>query len=177
MKVFGVVGWRGEEKTALLLNLVTFFSDRNIRVSVIRHWVQGDRDSAAKDDNYCYSRCGSVETLVAAPDKWTLLHDVPHETEFDLQAAIDSLEEVDLVLVDGFKAASHKKLLVVHPREKNQLENTQLLLAACPNVVAVVVPEHCQLQTEVPRFQISDIEVIGQFIARQTGLVLQAARQ
>ena len=170
MKVFGVVGWRGEEKTELILNLVTYLSRHNIRVSVIRHWTQGGQETADADDNYSFRRCGSVETLVAAPDQWTLLQEVPHETEFDLSAAIDSLSEVDLVLVDGFKSAEHPKLLVVHPQAKHQLENTQLLLAACPNVVALAMPSGCVLDLSEPQFEITDVAEIGHFIIQQCDL-------
>lgn len=132
MNIFGIVGWRGVEKTALVQALVNHFSELGIQVSVISAELP-------------FSEAGAP--LGA-----------------DLCASLAALPEVDLVLVDGFKTAEHEKLLVVPSHAPHQQENTQLLQAACPNVVALVVPEDCEIQTSVPLLPLGDVPKIANFI-------------
>jgi|GEM_PF-6476963 len=131
MKVFGIVGWRGVEKTALVQALVDHFAAAGIRVAVIESKPPAESGGA---------QCA------------------------DLDASLAELRDVDLVLVDGFKTADHEKLLVVPSHAPHQQENVQLLLTACPNVLALAVPEDCYVETPVPRLPLGDVPQVAAFI-------------
>ena len=66
MKVFGIIGWKNNGKTGLMVRLVSEFTRRGFRVSTIKHAHHSfDVDHAGKD-SYRHREAGAVEVLLAS---------------------------------------------------------------------------------------------------------------
>src|SRR5690348_657898 len=102
VNVVGIVGWSGSGKTTLLEALLPLLRARGLRVSTIKHAHHGfDMDRPGKD-SFRHREAGAHEVLVAAGQRWALLHE-NEGPEPPLPALLSRLEPVDLVLVEGFK--------------------------------------------------------------------------
>ena len=114
MRVLGIVGWSGSGKTTLLEGVLPQLRRHGLTVSTIKHAHHGfDMDRPGKD-TYRHREAGAHEVLVAAAQRWALLHEVVGE-EPTLPELLDKLEPVDLVLVEGFKSHPFPKLEVHRP--------------------------------------------------------------
>lgn len=177
MKVFGIVGWSGCECTGLMSKLLNHFNRRGIRVSAIKQSnVDGEWQSLGGETKQLHE-AGCVETLMVSPGQWHLTHKSGDSPDGSIERILENMEDVDLVIIEGFKQMVHPKLLMVHPKKENQFENTQLLATACPHVEALVAvdpsPELEQLR--LPIFSTDDISLIASFISSHCQLSLRAA--
>jgi len=110
MKVMGIVGWSGSGKTSLLVALLPILRDRGLKVSTMKHaHHRFDVDSSGKD-SYRHREAGASEVLVVTSSRWVLMHESREEPEPSIEALIERMTPVDLLLIGAFKAHSHTKL-------------------------------------------------------------------
>ena len=112
--VLGLLGWSGSGKTTLLTRLLPRLIAHGLSVSTIKHAHHGfDLDQPGKD-SFAHRTAGAREVLVASGVRWALMHELdgPEPTLPDLLA---KMSQVDLVLVEGFKASAHPKIEVHRP--------------------------------------------------------------
>src|ERR671937_3013962 len=103
MRVIGIAGWSGAGKTTLLTRLIPRLVERGIRVSTIKHAHHGfDVDQKGKD-SHTHRMAGATEVLVSSSNRWALVHELRGAAELPLEALLDKLSPVDLVLVEGYK--------------------------------------------------------------------------
>jgi molybdopterin-guanine dinucleotide biosynthesis protein MobB len=166
-KVFGVVGWKNAGKTSLMVRLVTFFTERGIAVSTVKHAHHGfDVDKPGKD-SFLHREAGASEVLVASANRFALMHELRGAAEPELPDLLARLSPVPLVLVEGFKSHPHPKIEVY--REGGQ---SPLVAEGDPTVVAVAtdVPDLAIDRLVLP---LDDTDAIGAFIAETVGLDLK----
>ena len=131
MRVIGISGWSGSGKTTLIERLLPELASTGLSVSTIKHAHHGfDIDRPGKD-SHRHRIAGAREVLVAAPDRWALLHEHTG-TEPALAELLARLAPVDLVLVEGFKHDRIAKIEVHRPSL-----GREPLWPADPDVVAV----------------------------------------
>ncbi|MCX7630789.1 MAG: molybdopterin-guanine dinucleotide biosynthesis protein B [Geminicoccaceae bacterium] len=157
-RVFGVVGYKNNGKTTLVVRLVEHLSARGYRVSTIKHAHHAvDIDQPGKD-SFRHREAGAVEVVLATARRWALVHELKDEPEPNLEALLAKMAPVDLVLVEGFKRFSQPKI-EVHRRERG----TPLLARSDPTVLAVASDEPLP-DLEVPVFDLDDVEGIAVFV-------------
>ena len=114
MRVLGIIGWSGSGKTTLITALIPLLHASGTSVSTIKHAHHGfDMDRPGKD-SHRHRSAGAREVLVASAERWALLHE-NDDGEPGLEALLERLAPVDLVLVEGFKGHSHPKIEVHRP--------------------------------------------------------------
>lgn len=117
MKVFGIAGFSGSGKTTLIEKLIPEFRARGFTVSVIKHTHHRfDLDRPGKD-SWRHREAGAEEVLVLSSDRWVLMHELRGTPEPTLDEQLAFMSEVDLVIIEGFKAAPVPKV-EVHRRLK-----------------------------------------------------------
>jgi len=168
MKVFGIVGWHNSGKTTLVSNLIPIMVKRGLSVSTVKHAHHNfDIDKPGKD-SYEHRRAGAKEVLISSKSRWALIHENKETSELGLSDLLKKLVSVDLVLVEGFKHGSHKKLEVYRGQsDKAPLRHED--------------PEICAVASDiklsglsVPLFGINDYEVISDFIIRYLDLLAKS---
>src|SRR5882757_4371039 len=128
MNVIGIAGWSGAGKTTLLTRVIPRLVARGLRVSTIKHAHHAfDVDQPGKD-SHTHRVAGATEVLVSSANRFALMHELRGHPEWTLDALLERLSEVDLVLVEGFKTQAHPKLEVyrqsvgkplLHPQDDN----------------------------------------------------------
>ncbi|MBK8793737.1 MAG: molybdopterin-guanine dinucleotide biosynthesis protein B [Holophaga sp.] len=164
MKVMGIVGWSGSGKTSLLVALLPILRDRGLKVSTMKHaHHRFDVDSSGKD-SYRHREAGASEVLVVTSSRWVLMHESREEPEPSIEALIERMTPVDLLLIEGFKTHSHPKLEI-----HRESEGKPLLCPHDPEIVAVASDQVLE-GLGLPRLDLNDPQAIADFILVHTGL-------
>jgi molybdopterin-guanine dinucleotide biosynthesis protein B len=163
MKVFGFAGWSGSGKTTLIEQLVPRFVKHGLKVSLIKHaHHKFDIDHPGRD-SYRHREAGCTEVVVVSEKRWAIMHELRDEPEPTLEEQMRHISPCDLLLVEGYKHQSIPKI------EVWRKENAKLLLHPEDEHV-VAVASDVVLETELPRFDLSDYDGIGDFILAFSGL-------
>jgi len=165
MKLFGLAGWSGSGKTTLMKALLPELIGRGVTVSTIKHAHHSfDVDQPGKD-SYEHRRAGATEVLVASANRWALMHELRGDGEPGLDALVERMAAVDLLLVEGFKRHPHPKLEIHRPGN-----GKPLLCPDDPHIVAVA-SDLPLAGLKVPRLDLNNVPAIADFILTRLELV------
>ena len=144
--------------------LVAEFCSRGYSVSTIKHAHHNvDVDQPGKD-SHRHRQAGAHQVILASSTRWALMHELRDAQEPALSELLQHLAPVDLVLIEGYKAANHAKIeAALLPAKK------PLLVQKDPNILAVA-SGYAPTSLAVPTLDINDIPTIADFIAAKSGL-------
>ncbi|WP_179957451.1 molybdopterin-guanine dinucleotide biosynthesis protein B [Exilibacterium tricleocarpae] len=167
MKAFGLVGWSGSGCTDLLIRLIRYYRLRNLLVSTVKLASVRDDEGVISMESRRLRGAGCEQAVFLRPGEWHSADEDFSHTDA-LAALLRKMTPVDLVLIEGLKEITQPKLLLVHPKLHHQLENTQLLATACPNVVGLVAEEPTAglNALDLPVLKAADTGKIAAFICR-----------
>ena len=155
MRVIGVVGWKNNGKTTLVVRLVEHLSRAGYRISTIKHAHHSiDLDRPGKD-TWRHREAGASEVLLATSRRYILMHELRNEAEPPLADLVARLRSVDLVIVEGFKGTQLPKI-EVHRAERG----TALIARTDPDVVAVA-SDVAFTDLAVPVIPLDDIPAVA----------------
>jgi len=163
MKIFGFAGYSGSGKTTLIERLIPLFTERGLRVSLIKHAHHTfDVDQPGKD-SHRHRKAGCTEVLVTSSRRWALMHELRGAPEPALGDHVKHMAPCDLLLVEGFKREPIPKLEVyraevgeplIHPHDQN----------------IVAIASDARLATRLPQFDLNAPAEIADFVVRHVGL-------
>lgn len=154
-RVIGIVGWKNNGKTTLVVRLVEHLVGRGLAVSTVKHAHHSvDIDQPGKD-SWRHREAGATEVVLATARRWALVHELREEQEPTLDDLLAKMADVDLVIVEGFKHFPQPKI-EVHRRERG----TPLLAREDATIVAVASDEPLS-GLAVPVLDLDDIEGIA----------------
>lgn len=161
MKVIGIVGWKNNGKTTLVVRLVEHLVARGLRVSTVKHAHHAvDIDRPGKD-THRHREAGAHEVVLATSARFAIIRELREEPEPTLDELLGRLAPVDLVVVEGFKRFPHPKI-EAHRAERG----TPLLAADDPTIIAVASDEPLP-DAPVPVLDLDDVPAIaGLVLAR-----------
>lgn len=170
MKIFGLAGWSGSGKTTLLVRLIPELTRRALRVSTLKHAHHNfDIDTPGKD-SYEHRAAGATEVMVSSANRFALMHELRGHPEPSVEELIARMTQVDLLIIEGFKAHAHDKLEVHRPAV-----GKPLLCPGDTRIVAVASDTHLKDVT-LPQFDLNDVAAIADFITRHCGLARATQR-
>jgi molybdopterin-guanine dinucleotide biosynthesis protein B len=112
MHVVGFAGYSGSGKTTLVEQLVGYLKQTGLKVSVIKHAHHNfDIDHPGKD-SWRHRQAGAHEVLVASAHLLALQRASVLPVEHTVDELLPMLQQVDWVLVEGFKHAPIPKIEV-----------------------------------------------------------------
>lgn len=165
-RVFGITGWKNSGKTTLTERLVGELTRRGWNVSTVKHAHHDfdiDKEGA---DSFRHRQAGAREVAIVSARRWALMHELRGEDEPSLQTVLSRLAPCDLVLVEGYKRESHKKI----ETRRREARDTRPLSLEDPSILAVASDSALPHET-LPVFEIDDVPAIADFIERATNLV------
>jgi molybdopterin-guanine dinucleotide biosynthesis protein B len=160
MKVIGIAGWSGAGKTTLLTRVIPILAARGLSISTIKHAHHDfDIDQPGKD-SHTHRMAGATEVLVSSANRFALMHELRGKREWTLDALLEKLSQVDLVLVEGFKTQAHPKLVVFRA-----VVGKPLLHPEDGNIVAVASDR--PLAASVPVVSLDDVEAVADILVEK----------
>lgn len=162
--VIGVVGWKDNGKTTLVVRLVEHLTALGLTVSTVKHAHHSvDPDQPGKDSRR-HRDAGACEVMLATASRFVLFHEHRGEEEPPLDALLARMAPVDLVIVEGFKRFPHPKIEV-----HRAMRGTPLLAREDASIIAVASDEPVT-GPDVPVLDLDDIEGIARLIVSRLEL-------
>jgi len=159
MKVIGLAGWSGAGKTTLLTRAIPHLIARGLRVSVIKHaHHKFDVDVPGKD-SWLHREAGAEEVLVSSGKRWALMHELRGAQEPPLRDLLRRMSPVDLVVIEGYKTDSHRKI------EVHRAGNGKPLLFPEDAAIAGIVTDTA-VETVLPTAHLDDIPAVAAMMQR-----------
>jgi len=159
MKVIGLAGWSGAGKTTLLTRAIPHLIARGLRVSVIKHaHHKFDVDVPGKD-SWLHREAGAEEVLVSSGKRWALMHELRGAQEPPLRELLGKMSPVDLVVIEGYKTDSHRKI------EVHRAANGKPLLFPEDAAIAGIVTDTA-VETVLPTAHLDDIPAVAAMMQR-----------
>ncbi len=162
--LISIIGASKSGKTTLLEKLIPELKRRGYRVATIKHHFHpGFEIDQPGKDTWRHAQAGSDQVIISAPDK---IASIKHlEKELSLDDIVAQIEDVDIILTEGYKSAGKPSIEVL--RQEIGLEHiadeSQLIAIASD----VAVP------SSLPVFDINNpnpiVDFIEQRYLRQSG--------
>ncbi len=160
----GFLAYSGTGKTTLLTKLISILSGKGLRVGIIKHAHHTfDIDQPGKD-SYILRKAGASEMLIGSVNRWALMVDAENDQEFSLQDHIQRMDQdnLDLILIEGFKLENIPKIELVRPSLGNDL-----FFPNDKNVIAVATDDTLSVATDLPILDINNPNEIVDFICER----------
>jgi len=155
------VGRHNSGKTTILLAVLPLLVARGLRVGYLKHAHAGFEIDQPEKDSYRARRTGVVQTIITG-DKQTAVIDDAEKVSLDDAVARYVRDDLDLVVVEGFKAEPLPKIEVARAAL-----STELLCLNDRNLVATVTD--FPVSPAVPHFGLGDATAIADFILARVG--------
>lgn len=159
--VLGIAAYSGTGKTTLLVKLIPLLAARGIRVGLIKHAHHNfDIDQKGKD-SYELRKAGANQMLIGSASRWALIVETDPSHENTLQDLIQYLDHdnLDLVLVEGFKPENIPKIELIRPELGKPLYYPE-----DDSVIAVATDTELPAATTLPVLDLNNPEQIAEFI-------------
>jgi molybdopterin-guanine dinucleotide biosynthesis protein B len=158
MRIIGLAGWSGSGKTTLLTRVIPCLVARGLSVSTLKHAHHGfDVDQPGKD-SHAHRMAGATEVLIGSSARFALVHELRGAPEPSLRDLLARLSPVDLVIVEGYKAAPVPKL------EVHRAAIGKPLLHPDDACIVAVASDAPLPQVELPVVSLDDIETIANIL-------------
>ena len=161
--VLGFAAYSGTGKTTLMLKLLPLLRARGHRIGVVKHAHHSFEIDYPGKDSYALRKSGARQLVISSRFRWALVCE--HEDD-DTEPTLDELvskldcDELDLILVEGFKGAAIPKielhrLLLGHP----------LLYPQDAAVVAIAHDGSLPEPAPIPELDLNAVDSIADFIS------------
>jgi molybdopterin-guanine dinucleotide biosynthesis adapter protein len=161
MRVIGLAGWSGAGKTTLLDRLIPALIARGLVVSTLKHAHHNFDIDRPGSDSWQFREAGVNEVLVASAGLWALMRELRDEDEPALPELLARMDQVDLVLIEGFKRENHPKIEI-----HRQANGKPPLYPDDPTIVAVAADVVIPGLT-LPLYHLDDVQSIADVVQAQ----------
>ncbi|MCW9033183.1 MAG: molybdopterin-guanine dinucleotide biosynthesis protein B [Rhodospirillales bacterium] len=160
--IFGFAAFSGVGKTSLITQVITLLREKSLRIGVVKHAHHDFEIDKPEKDSYKFRKSGATQTLVASANRWALINEFDEEPGDNYLAhLLDQLDldNLDIVIVEGFKRAPIPKIELHRPSLRHPL-----LFPFDPNIVAFATDELNSGDGSLPTFDLGSPEAIAEFI-------------
>ncbi|MBW2056074.1 MAG: molybdopterin-guanine dinucleotide biosynthesis protein B [Deltaproteobacteria bacterium] len=154
--IVSIVGKSNSGKTTLIERVVPELAGRGYRVATIKHDVHGFEIDREGKDSWRHRRAGTYMVILSSPKQIALIQDVDRDLSLE-ELRERFVQDVDIVLSEGFKRDSQPKIEVF--REE---EHGELMCSVEDNLIAVATDRKVDLP--VPCLDMNDGKGVADFI-------------
>lgn len=155
--VIGFAGYSNSGKTTVVSQLIKILSGRGYKVAAIKHAAHGyDIDIPGKD-SWTHYQAGASRVTVIGPGVMTTHQRI--EKPPVLKELLEEMQDIDILLIEGFKGESGKKILVYRPESSGE--------GLYPKGEYLAVVGDYDLIPAIPRFEFAQMESLADFIIQQ----------
>ncbi|PFK46023.1 molybdopterin-guanine dinucleotide biosynthesis protein B [Bacillus cereus] len=159
--ILQIVGYQNSGKTTLTEKLIQAFSGEGMKVATIKHHGHGGYPEVPQKDSERHRQAGAV---VSAVEGAGLLSLSSIRKEWPLQEIIRlyNFFEVDMILIEGYKAENYPKVVLLRSNEDITL------LDKVENVIAVITWNDAvqSLQETYKTFHITEEEAYMEYFVQ-----------
>lgn len=168
--LFGIAGWSGSGKTALIVSLIPELTRQGVSVTTVKHAHHDFEIDKPEKDSHKHRAAGATEVVISSAARWAIIHENRTAAEPGLDDILARLSPTDLVLIEGYKNAPHPKIEVCRPST-----GAPMLYGSNPTIVALASDTPLD-DVAIPVLDLNRPADIAAFILVQCGLSGDPAR-
>ena len=159
--LIGFAAYSGTGKTTLLINLLGIFTAQKLRVGVVKHAHHTFEIDYPGKDSFELRKAGASQVLIGSKKRWALLVENRDGDDKPLQYHVRNLdlENLDLILVEGFKPEAIPKIELHRPSLGHNL-----LYPNDDSIIAIATDTELPTAPELPLLDLNNPEQIARFI-------------
>ena len=157
-KIIGITGWKDVGKTYYASLIIKLLVKRGYQVGSIKHAHHDFDIDKPGTDSFKHREAGSNQVIISSSKRWAKITENNNENEKSLDELIQELQNVDVIVVEGFKKDNHPKIEILSKDLKNRNKETK-------NVIAIVSDD--LKDTITPVYKENDIENLVEFIIKK----------
>ncbi|MDH5516768.1 MAG: molybdopterin-guanine dinucleotide biosynthesis protein B [Gammaproteobacteria bacterium] len=172
--VLGIAAFSGTGKTQLITQLIPLLAQSGLRVAVIKHTHHDiDIDKPGKD-SYAMRQAGASPVILASDKRIALVIEKPQPAATHISELLNLInpDQVDLILVEGYKDLDFDKLFLFRHAIKGRYQNLDQDVCRIMNkqsTLAIVSDLEAKqltdcLTTRKPLININDLNSLKRFI-------------
>jgi molybdopterin-guanine dinucleotide biosynthesis protein B len=162
--MLGFAAFSGTGKTTLLTQIIPILKQHGLRVGLIKHSHHNFQIDQPGKDSFRLREAGASPVMLVSTHRRAIITEISPEQEprLDDQLKLFDQSELDLILVEGFKAEQFPKIELHRPSL-----NKPLLYPNDPNIIAIA--SDCALETPdyLTQLDMNQPEMIAAFILNQ----------
>jgi molybdopterin-guanine dinucleotide biosynthesis protein B len=162
--ILGFAAFSGTGKTTLLTQTIPILKHYGLRIGLIKHSHHNFQIDQPGKDSFRLREAGASPVMLVSTHRRAIITEISPEQEprLDDQLKLFDQSELDLILVEGFKAEQFPKIELHRPSL-----NKPLLYPNDPNIFAIA--SDCALETPdyLTQLDINQPEMIAAFILNQ----------
>ncbi|PMO53936.1 bifunctional molybdopterin-guanine dinucleotide biosynthesis protein MobB/molybdopterin molybdotransferase MoeA [Vibrio breoganii] len=157
--ILGFAAFSGTGKTTLLEQLIPLLTSAGLKLGVLKHAHHNfDIDQEGKD-SYRLRKAGATQMYISSRYRNAMITETPdEEASFEHLLMQFKHDELDLILIEGFKSQSFPKIEL-----RREALHNPWMYPSDDNIIAVATD--IVLDCPLPKFDINDLEAIAEFIA------------
>lgn len=162
--LLGFAAFSGTGKTTLLAQLIPILKRQGLRVGLIKHGHHDfDIDYPGKD-SFRLREAGASPVMIVSSKRRAIITEISPEREPSLDEQLRHFDQsqLDLLLVEGFKAEAFPKIELHRPSL-----NKPLLYPDDGGIIAIASDAPLPVPNNLPLLDINKPEMIAGFIIRQ----------
>jgi len=159
--VLGFAAFSGTGKTTLLVKLLPLLRARGLRVGLVKHAHHSFEIDRPGKDSHELRMAGANPVLIGSRHRWALIKETPGQDEPALNDLLTRLDqdELDLVLVEGFKHEEFPKI------ELHRLSRARpLLYPDDSSVIAIATDGRLPETPPIPVLDLNRPDEIATFV-------------
>ena len=162
--MLGFAAFSGTGKTTLLMQIIPILKHHGLRIGLIKHSHHNFQIDQPGKDSFRLRAAGASPVMLVSTHRRAIITEITPEREprLDDQLKLFDQSELDLILVEGFKAERFPKIELHRPSL-----NKPLLYPNDPDIIAIA--SDCALETPdyLTQLDINQPEMIAAFILNQ----------
>lgn len=151
--IIGFSAYSGTGKTTIIEKIILSLKAKDYKIAVIKHDAHDfDIDHEGKD-SWRFSKAGADITLISSKNKTAIIE----QRERTFEQNINSIKDVDLILVEGYKQENIPKIGIIR-------KQTNKGLPFETNKYIAIVTDDNSIKNHDKCFDLNDIESLTNFI-------------
>jgi len=159
--ILGFAAYSGTGKTHLLTKLIPLLKHRGLRIGVVKHSHHNFEIDYPGKDSYELRCVGASPVLIVSPYRRAVITDYEPLQDIKLQDQLNVLtsENLDLILVEGFRHESFAKIELHRP-----CLNKPLLYPNDKHIIAIASDQPLEAYSGITCLDLNNEEAIANFI-------------
>ena len=162
MKIIGIVGLKNSGKTFLAKKLISYFVKKNFKVASIKHAHHNFDIDYPGTDSYVHRESGSQQIIISSQRRWAKISELKNKKEKTLNELIKEIDEIDIVIVEGYKTEDHKKIEIIN----EFTPPSRYLFPKIKNIIGIV--SNKEVEVPIKQFKSNQINIIANHILQNT---------
>ena len=109
-KIIGITGLKDVGKTYYASLIIKLLVESGYKIGSIKHAHHDFDIDKPGTDSFKHREAGSNQVIISSSKRWAKIIENNHKNEKNLEELIKEFQDVDIIVVEGFKKENHPKI-------------------------------------------------------------------